>query len=57
MLEILLEQVVVGQREGIVVEVEKLVVEVGKIAGHQKRIDAKVLKFPFYDPEKSKVKS
>ena len=32
-------------------------VEVGKIDGHQKRIAAKVVKFPFYDPEKIKVKS
>ena len=32
-------------------------VEVGKIDGHQKRIAAKVVKFPFYDPEKTKVKS
>ena len=26
-------------------------------SGHQKRIEAKVVKFPFYDPEKKKVKS
>ena len=32
-------------------------VEVGKIDGHQKRIQAKVVGFPFYDPEKTKVKS
>ena len=32
-------------------------VEVGKIDGHQKRIGAKVVKFPFYDPEKLRVKS
>ncbi len=32
-------------------------VEVGKIDGHQKRISAKVVGFPFYDPEKTKVKS
>ena len=32
-------------------------VEVGKIDGHQKRISAKVVKFPFYDPEKLRVKS
>ena len=32
-------------------------VEVGKIDGHQKRIGAKVVRFPFYDPEKTKVKS
>jgi len=29
-------------------------VEVGKIDGHQKRIPAKVVRFPFYDPEKLK---
>ena len=32
-------------------------VEVGKIDGHQKRIGAKVVRFPFYDPEKTRVKS
>ncbi len=32
-------------------------VEVGKIDGHQKRIPAKIVPFPFYDPEKKKVKS
>jgi len=32
-------------------------VEVGKIDGHQKRIKAKVVRFPFYDPEKLRVKS
>ena len=32
-------------------------VEVGKIDGHQKRIAAKVVAFPFYDPTKSKVRS
>ena len=32
-------------------------VEVGKIDGHQKRIDAKVISFPFYDPRKLKVKA
>jgi len=32
-------------------------VEVGKIDGHQKRIEAKVVIFPFYDPEKLRVKS
>ena len=31
--------------------------EIGKLDGHQKRIPAKVIKFPFYDPEKNKVKS
>ena len=32
-------------------------VEVGKIDGHQKRIEAKVVRFAFYAPEKLKVKS
>ena len=32
-------------------------VEVGKIDGHQKRIGAKVVGFPFYDPTKSRVRS
>ena len=32
-------------------------VEVGKIDGHQKRIPAKVIQFPFYDPKKLKVRS
>ena len=32
-------------------------VEVGKLDGHQKRIPAKIVNFPFYDPMKSKVKS
>ena len=32
-------------------------VEVGKIDGHQKRISAKVVAFPFYDPTKSKVRA
>ena len=32
-------------------------VEVGKIDGHQKRIGAKVITFPFYDPTKSRVKA
>ena len=31
-------------------------VEIGKIDGHQKRIVAKVVPFPFYDPTKSKVR-
>ena len=31
-------------------------VEVGKLDGHQKRIVAKVVSFPFYDPTKSKVR-
>ena len=32
-------------------------VEIGKIDGHQKRIKARVVAFPFYDPSKSRVKS
>ncbi len=32
-------------------------VEVGKIDGHQKRIPAKIVNFPFYDPDKKKVRS
>jgi len=31
-------------------------VEVGKIDGHQKRIPARVVRFPFYDPEKTRVR-
>jgi len=32
-------------------------VEVGKIDGHQKRIPAKIVPFPHYDPQKLRVKS
>jgi len=32
-------------------------VEVGQLDGHQKRIKAKVIKFPFYDPDKTRVRS
>ena len=32
-------------------------VEVGKLDGHQKRIPARVVPFPFYDPEKQRVRS
>ncbi len=32
-------------------------VEVGKLDGHQKRIKAKVVRFPFYDPEKKRPRS
>jgi len=32
-------------------------VEVGKLDGHQKRIPAKVVRFPFYDPEKTRVRA
>ena len=31
-------------------------VEIGKLDGHQKRIGAKVVSFPFYDPTKSRVR-
>jgi aminomethyltransferase len=31
-------------------------VEVGKLDGHQKRLAAKVVRFPFYDPEKTRVR-
>ena len=32
-------------------------VEVGKLDGHQKRIPARVVPFPFYDPQKQRVRS
>ena len=32
-------------------------VEIGKIDGHQKRIPAKIVGFPHYDPKKTKVRS
>jgi aminomethyltransferase len=32
------------------------VVEIGKLDGHQKRLQATVVRFPFYDPEKTRVK-
>ena len=32
-------------------------VHVGKLDGHQKRIAATVVRFPFYDPEKTRVRS
>ena len=32
-------------------------VEIGKLDGHQKRIPAVVVRFPFYDPEKLKPRS
>ena len=32
-------------------------VEIGKLDGHQKRIGAKVIGFPFYDSDKTKVKA
>jgi aminomethyltransferase len=32
-------------------------VEVGKIDGHQKRIPATVVRFPFYDPDKTRPRS
>ena len=32
-------------------------VEIGKLDGHQKRIPGRVVRFPFYDPEKARVRS
>jgi len=32
------------------------VVEVGKLDGHHKRLEATVVRFPFYDPEKTRVR-
>ena len=32
-------------------------VEVGQMDGHQKRLPAKVVAFPFYDPEKARVRA
>ena len=32
-------------------------VEVGKLDGHRKRIPAQVVRFPFYDPEKTRPRS
>ena len=32
-------------------------VEIGKIDGHQKRISAKVVPFPHFDPKKTRVRS
>ena len=32
-------------------------VEVGKIDGHQKRISAKIVEFPHFDPKKTRVRS
>ena len=32
-------------------------VEIGKIDGHQKRITAKVVLFPHFDPKKTRVRS
>ncbi len=32
-------------------------VEVGKIDGHQKRLPARVVRFPFYDPDKGRVRA
>ena len=31
--------------------------EVGKLDGHQKRIPAAVVRFPFYDPDKTRPRS
>ncbi|MGI9486175.1 MAG: glycine cleavage T C-terminal barrel domain-containing protein, partial [Geminicoccaceae bacterium] len=32
-------------------------VEIGKLDGHQKRLPATVTRFPFYDPDKTKVRA
>jgi aminomethyltransferase len=32
-------------------------VEVGKIDGHQKRIPATVVRLPFYDPDKTRMRA
>ncbi len=32
-------------------------VEAGKLDGHQKRIPARVVRFPFYDPEKARPRA
>ena len=32
-------------------------VEVGRLDGHQKRIPARVVRFPFYDPDKTRLRS
>jgi aminomethyltransferase len=32
-------------------------VEVGKLDGHQKRLPARVVRFPHYDPEKTRVRA
>ncbi len=32
-------------------------VEIGKLDGHQKRLPATVVRFPFYDPDKTRVRS
>ena len=31
-------------------------VEIGKLDGHQKRLQARIVRFPFYDPDKTRVK-
>ena len=32
-------------------------IEVGKLDGHQKRIPATIVPFPFYDPKKERVRA
>jgi len=32
-------------------------VEIGRLDGHQKRFAARVSRFPFYDPEKTRVRA
>jgi aminomethyltransferase len=31
-------------------------VEIGKLDGHQKRLPARIVRFPHYDPEKTRVR-
>lgn len=33
------------------------VIEIGKLDGHQKRIPARIVRFPHYDPEKKRPRS
>jgi aminomethyltransferase len=32
-------------------------VEIGKLDGHQKRLPARIVRFPHYDPDKTRVRS
>ncbi|MGH6832084.1 MAG: glycine cleavage T C-terminal barrel domain-containing protein, partial [Methyloceanibacter sp.] len=32
-------------------------VEIGKLDGHQKRLPARIVRFPHYDPEKTRVRA
>ena len=44
-------------RMDVTASTEGTTVEVGKLDGHQKRIPARVVPFPFYDPTKSRVRA